>query len=52
MELREGGDKGILLVFEFPDSETGIVFREIARNIIDYLDILVNIKGGDSKKYL
>ncbi len=31
MELQTGGDKGRPLMIDFPDSETGEVFKEIAR---------------------
>jgi len=30
IELRKGGDRGVPLVAEMPDSETGKVFKEIA----------------------
>lgn len=33
MELRRGGDKGKPLMIDFPDSETGKVFKEIARRV-------------------
>lgn len=33
MELRTGGDKGRPLMIDFPDSETGKVFKEIARRV-------------------
>ncbi len=35
IELRKGGDKGLPLMVEAPDSETGRVFRSIAQGVID-----------------
>jgi ATP-binding protein involved in chromosome partitioning len=36
MELRKGGDRGVPLMIEFPDSETGKVFKAIAREVVGW----------------
>jgi len=39
IDLRKGGDTGIPLMVESPDSPTGSIFREIATNVVNSSNI-------------
>jgi ATP-binding protein involved in chromosome partitioning len=39
IELRKSGDRGIPLVFDNPDSESGVIFQGITNNLLNYMKV-------------